>query len=301
MKKILVILLGVLFMMPLLLSAQTVKKPHLMVVPSRALMHQMELLKVDESMGMRIEIPDYNTAFLNTEFKGCIAKISELFADRDFPLEMLEQKLVAGQNDLKPFNVDLKIELNYKLVGGGMKKAVYFELTAIDAYSNKQVAASSGQGPMAVGTTTIELLTEAVLNHIDKFAGDVQKYFEVMFEKGRETELVVLSEEFSLDEEIDGMSTSDFIDEWLGNNCVNASYSVDSQDEVSFAVSQAMIPLFNDKGRSIVAYNFYQPLKKALDARLLNAGYKTKITRGAVGDKAGTKALGMATITIIAI
>ena len=113
MKKILVVLLGVLFMMPLLLSAQTVKKPHLMVIPSRALMHQMELLKVDESMGMRIEIPDYNTAFLNTEFKGCIAKISELFADRDFPLEMLEQKLVSGQNDLKPFNVDLKIELNY--------------------------------------------------------------------------------------------------------------------------------------------------------------------------------------------
>ena len=160
------------------MTAQTMKKPHLMVIPSRALMHQMELLKVDESMGMRIEIPDYNTAFLDTEFKGCIAKISELFANREFPLEMLEQKLVAGQNELKPFNVDVKIELNYKLVGDGLEDAVYFELTAIDAYSNKQVAASSGQGPKAIGATTIELLQEAVLNHIDKFAGDVQKYFE---------------------------------------------------------------------------------------------------------------------------
>lgn len=272
-----------------------------MVIPSRALMHQMNLLKVDESMGMRIEIPDYNTAFLNTEFKGCIAKISELFADRDFPLEMLEQKLIAGQNDLKPFTVDLKIELNYKLVGDGLEDAVYFELTAIDAYSNKQVAASSGQGPKAVGATTIELLHEAVLNHIDKFAGDVQRYFENMYDKGRESELLVISEDFSLDEEIDGVSTSDFIDEWLSNNCVGGSYSIDSQDEMSFSVSQSMIPLFNDKGRSIVAYNFYQPLKKALDARLLNAGYKTKITRGAVGDKAGTKALGMATITIISL
>ena len=72
-----------------LINAQSMKKPHLMVIPSRALMHQMNLLKVDESMGMRIEIPDYNRAFLNTEFKGCIARISELFADRDFPLEML--------------------------------------------------------------------------------------------------------------------------------------------------------------------------------------------------------------------
>lgn len=295
MKKIFTIIICVLMVLPI--TAQTMKKPHLMVIPSRALMHQMDLLKMDESIGRRIEIPDYNTAFLNTEFKGCIAKISELFADREFPLEMLEQKLVAGQNELKPFNVDVKIELNYKLVGDGLEDAVYFELTAIDAYSNKQVAASSGQGPKAIGATTIELLQEAVLNHIDKFAGDVQRYFEKMFEKGRETELVVISEEFSLDEEIDDISTSDFIDEWLSENCIGGSYSVDSQDEMSFTVSQAMIPLFNDKGRSIVAYNFYQPLKKALDARLESAGYKAKIMRGGLGDNA-SKTLGMATIII---
>ena len=295
MKKISAILICVLMVLPMM--SQTIKKPHLMVIPSRALMHQMDLLMKDESMGRPIEIPDYNTAFLNTEFKGCIAKISELFADREFPLEMLEQKLIAGQNELKPFNVDVKIELNYKIVGDGLEDAVYFELTAIDAYSSKQVAASSGQGPKAIGATTIELLQEAVLNHIDKFAGDIQRYFETMFEKGRETELVVISEEFSLDEEIDGISTSDFIDEWLSENCVGASYSVDSQDEMAFAVSQAMIPLFNDKGRSIVAYNFYQPLKKALDARLEGAGYKTKIMRGGLGDNA-SKTLGMATIII---
>lgn len=288
-------------MFPIVIRSQNLKKPHLMVVPSRALMHQMKLLHVDKSMGMPIEIPDYNTAFLNTDFKGCIAKISELFADRDFPLEMLEQKLIAGQNELKPFSVDLKLELNYQVQGDGLEEAVYFELTAIDAYSNKQVAASSGLGPRAVGASVIELLHEAVLNHIDKFAGDIQRYFESMFEKGRETELVVLSEEFSLDEEIDGTSTSDFIEEWLANNCVRSSYSIDSQDENSLTVSQSMIPLFNDKGRSIVAYNFYQPLKKALDARLQSAGYKAKITRGAIGDKAGTKALGMATITIEAL
>ncbi|MBO5084620.1 MAG: hypothetical protein J6C15_09045 [Bacteroidaceae bacterium] len=296
MKRLCVVALCALILLPMV--AQTMKKPHLMVVPSRALMHQMDLLNVDQSMGMRVEIPDYNTAFLNTELKGCVSKISELFADREFPLEMLEQKLVVGQNDLKPFNIDLKIELNYKIMGDGLEDAVYFELTAIDAYSNKQVAASSGQGPKAIGATTIELLTEAVLNHIDKFAGDVQKYFEKMYEKGRETELVVISEEYSLDEEIDDMTISDFIDEWLADNCMNASYSVDSQDEALFTVSQAMIPLFDEKERSITAYNFYRNLKKALDEKLESAGYKTKIVRGAVGDKAGTKALGMATIIV---
>jgi hypothetical protein len=297
MKRFFAIAICTLMLLPL--SAQQMKKPHIMVVPSRALMNNMGLLVKDESMGRPIEVPDYNTAFLNTEFKGCIAKISELFADRGFELEMLEQKLIAGQNQLKPFNIDIKFELNYKIVGDGLEDAVYFELTAIDAYSGKQVAASSGQGQSAIGATTIELLQEAVLNHIDKFAGDVQRKFESMFDKGRETELAVISEELALDdEEFEGMTLADFIDEWLSENCVGGSYSVDYQDEMTFTVSQSMIPLFDEKGKSIDAYKFYQPLKKALDARLEGSGYKTKIKRGGDGDNAA-KTLGMATITIV--
>lgn len=297
MKRVFAIALSALMLLPMV--AQTMKKPHLMVVPSDALMKQMGLLDEVQTMGRTVKVPDYSTAFLNIEFKGCVSKISELFADRGFPLEMLEESLKDGQNEMKPLSIDLKIGLTYELLGDGLEDAVYFELTAIDAYSNKQVAASSGQGPKAIGATTIELLTEAVLNHIDKFAGDVQKYFENMYEKGRETELVVISEEYSLDEEIDDLTLADFIDEWLDDNCVNASYSVDSQDETLFTVSQAMIPLFDEKGKSLVAYDFYKPLRKALNERLESVGYEAKLARGAVGEKAGTKSLGMATITII--
>lgn len=258
------------------------KKPRLVVVPSNALLSQMGLLQTTDDMGSESYIPQYKQAFLDTDLKGCIAKIAEMFNDKGFPITMLETELnrVQGKNLVIP--VDIRLELNYKINKVGPRDKLYFELTGIDNFSSKQIAGTSGESKPAIGETTVNLLQEAVLSQIDKFANDLQTTFENMAVNGRESRLTVTAtNDVSLDDDIDGGSISDFVENWLNKNCVNASFSIDSQDNLSMQVSQSMMPLFTPEGKALDAYNFYKSLAQDLQSACASKGYVVKNIRDA--------------------
>lgn len=273
----------------LLLSVSVVfgqtKKPRLVVIPSDALLLQMNLLGATDDMGEINYVQNYKSAFLDTDLKGCISKISELFQDKGFPLTMLEAELrrVQGKNLTIP--VDVRLELNYKITKQGPRDILYFELTGIDAYSSKQIAGSSGQSNPALGETKVNLLQEAVMDKIDKFAADVQTYFESLADVGRESRLTIEAEEgVEMPFEVE-----DIVDTWLQQNCINGNFSIDEVDETSIRVSQAMMPLFNANGRGMDARNFYRPLVQILKTKLesYNVSQKTS-SRTSGSDGGGT-------------
>ena len=252
----------------LLISIQALsqaKKPRLIVVPSDALMNQMGLLELVDDMGESNYIPNYKKAFLDTDLKGCIAKISEMFNDRGFPLTMLETELRNNQGRNNPITIDLRLELNYKINKQGPRDILYFELTAIDAYSSKQVGATSGQSKPAIGETKVNLLQEAVIDKIDKFANDIDTYFLSLAESGRESRLTIESETPLPDDLIDD------IEQWLSTYCVKGAFSTDNVDENIIQISQAMMPLYGIDGKPLDARKFYGPLKNVLVAHGLNA------------------------------
>ena len=255
------------------------KKPRLVVIPSDALLLQMHLLGGTDDMGEVNYVQNYKQAFLDTDLKACIAKISELFAERDFPLTMLEAELrrVQGKNLTIP--VDIRLELNYKIE----KKSsthLYFELTGIDAYSSKQIAGASGSSE-GVGMAKVDLLQEAAIDKMDKFAADLMKYFGDLAGTGRESRLTIETDGCELPSQVE-----DIVDIWLQKNCVNGSFSIDEVDETALRVSQAMMPLYNANGRGMDARNFYRPLVTELKAKLpgFNVSQKTSSkTSGADG------------------
>lgn len=245
------------------------KKPRLVVIPSDALMNQMGLLNTTDDMGEVNYVQNYKQAFLDTDLKACIAKISEIFADYGFPLTMLEAELRRAQGKNIVLNVDIRLELNYQIQRQGPRNILYFELTAIDAYSSKQVAASSGQSKPAIGETAVNLLIEAVVDKMDKFMGDVDGYFETLASVGQETRLTIESETGSLPDDL-----IDTVEDWLFNNCVNGAFTTDNVDDNRIDVSQAMKPLYGANGRPLDARNFYRPLKEIIAARGLNVQQK---------------------------
>lgn len=281
MKKILTIALVCLFSLYSVETFAQAKKPRLVVVPSDALLLQMGLLGATDDMGEMNYVQNYKQAFLDTDFKGCIAKISEMFNDRGFPLTMLEAELRRAQGKNLVIPIDIRLELNYKITKKGPQDILYFELTALDAYSSKQVGASSGQSNPAIGETKVNLLQEAVLDKIDKFAADIDNYFTGLADVGHESRLTIESE--------GGVDLNDIIDDvedWLSNNCVNGAFSTDNVDETVIQVTQAMMPLYGANGRALDARNFYKPLRDILAAKGIIA--KQKSSAATSGSGGGT-------------
>ncbi len=243
-------------------------------------------------MGEVNYVQNYKQAFLDTDLKACIAKISELFQDDGFPLTMLEAELrrVQGKNLTIP--IDVRLELNYKINKQGPKDVLYYELTGLDAYSSKQIAGSSGQSNPAIGETKVNLLQEAVKDKFRKFADDILNYFTSLAEVGRESRLTIETNGIELPSQVE-----DIVDLWLQRNCVNGSFSIDEVDEEALRASQAMMPLFNANGRGMDARNFYRPLVQELKTKL--PGYTvTQKTSSKTSQSDGGGTLGDAYILI---
>lgn len=258
------------------------KKPRLVVIPSDALMSQMGLLGVTDDMGETSYMQNYKRAFLDTDLKACISKISELFADRGFPLTMLENELRNTNRRGGGMKVDVRLELTYKINKQGPRDILYFELTAVDAYSGKQVGASSGQSAPAIGETKVNLLQEAVLSHIDKYANDIDRYFQSLASTGRESRLYIEAIDAEIPSEIE-----DLVDAWLQAKCVNGSFTIDEVTEEYIMVSQAMMPLFNENGRGVDARGFYKGLADEIQKVLPDYKVSTKASSKTSGAEGG--------------
>lgn len=266
-------------------SAQTAKKPKIIIVPSDALLNKMGLLNQSEDMGEVNYVANYKKFFLDDEAKACISKFNEMMADRGYPMISLESELKKVQSGKKlTVASDIKVGLNYNIKKRGPEKLLYAEFEAVDNYSSKPVAAASGESSPAIGVTTINLLQEAVLSNFDKFCNSLQSYFDDVIANGRETSLSLVASDIDLTEDNGGKSILDETEEWLKASCVNGAYSLDSEEENKLDFSQARIPLFDAQGKGMDARNFYKGLVKHLNSFLAPRGLKAKAKSEGLGD-----------------
>ncbi|WP_018675296.1 DUF6175 family protein [Riemerella columbina] len=281
-KKISLLLIIILGVGTLL--GQGAKKPKIMVVPSDALLNQKGLLSGGDDMGEEIFIQNYSKAFLNIELKAMISKFGEMMKERGFETVMLEQELKRNQGKGLQVNYDIKIDLTYKITQQGPRKKVYAEFSGIDIYSSKQIAASSGESAPAIGESNENLLQEAVLDKIDQFNSQLMATFNEMEANGRESRLTIISEGISLDEEINGKSILDSVEDWLSAQCVRGNFTTDDSSDSRIDISQAMMPLFGTNGKSLDARNFYKDLEKTLKNIVSSQGFKVSRTKSKLAE-----------------
>ena len=285
-------LLFVLFVMSSTTLMAQAKKPTIMVMPADAYCSRNGYVTewVDEN-GAKNTVSDIANIFKQDDvddLRLVISELSRIMAERGFPLKDLEQSLKSIQQESiemsllessssgacvtesildkvkRTANADIILDLDFTPMQKGPQRYISYNLRALDAYTNKVIAANSGVGSPSISAPINLLLEEAVLNFIDSFCAQLMSHFEDMAANGREIVLklkvwdssdITFEEEFEFEDEY--MELTDIISYWMEDNTVNHAPTRTNATENFITFEQVRIPLYRERnGR-----------QSALDAR----------------------------------
>ena len=283
------------------------KKPTLMVVPSDAWCKEHGYEQTFDNQGSSEQIPDYKAAVsTDKQLNAVISKINLLMADRGFPLKDLQQNVkslsnlsaedrlitskrsgaVITESPLdrlrRTAKADIILEIDWTVNTVGPQSSITYNLRALDAYSNKQIAGAEGTGKGSFSAELPVLLEEAVQDHMDSFVERLQTHFDDLLTNGREVVLdmrVFDTSTVDFEKEYGNYELSEVIDNWLADNCVNHRFSKSDATETMILYEQVRIPLYKANGMAQDTYGFARELARFLSAAPYNIPVKT-INRG---------------------
>jgi len=294
-----------LVLVALVASAQ-IKKPALMVVPSDVWCISNGYYTEVENMGITTKMPNYKQALQeNMGLKLAIAKINDLMAEREFPLESLEQMIKNLEQQHMEDNMttskagnelaespldevarvakcDIILELSWEVKDFGPKHSISYILEARDAYTAKSIGAAAGTGAQSFSADVDVLLEEAIVANMDNFNNRLLDHFTEMQTIGREISIDIkvfannaagidLETEFGDDELID------VIENWLQLNTVQGRFTMPYASENIANFTQVRIPVYDERGRAIDANGFAKSLAKFLKKEPYNIPAKVLV------------------------
>lgn len=270
------------------------KKPTLMVIPTEAWCYENGFSHEIENQGRKSRITDYEKAFQeNSDLLNVITKIGELMSEQGFPLkdmlssirdidrseaetEMVQSSQGSGiaetplERLMARAKADIMVELGWKINSLGPKKSITYTLRGIDAYTNKQIAATQGTGVPSLSAETPLLLQEAVVANMDIFLAQLQSHFDDLVANGREVSIICRvfdnGSGLTFEKEYDGEELTDIIDNWMSDNTVNHRYSLSDASETKLTFEQVRIPLYRANGRAMDTRTFTSQLRRFLSA-----------------------------------
>ena len=289
-----------------LVASAQIKKPALMVVPSDVWCISNGYYTEVENMGTTVKVPNYKQALQeNMGLKLAIAKINDLMAEREFPLESLEQMIKNLEQQHMEDNMttskagnelaespldevarvakcDIILELSWEVKDFGPKHSISYILEARDAYTAKSIGAAAGTGAQSFSADVDVLLEEAIVANMDNFNNRLLDHFTEMQTIGREISIDIkvfannaagidLETEFGDDELID------VIENWLQLNTVQGRFTMPYASENIANFTQVRIPVYDERGRAIDANGFAKSLAKFLKKEPYNIPAKVLV------------------------
>ena len=289
-----------------LVASAQIKKPELMVIPSDVWCITNGYYTEVENLGTITKVPDYKQALQeNMGLKLAIAKLNDLMAERQFPLQSLEQTIKnleqrrmednlttskAG-NELaespldevaRTAKCDIILELSWEVKDFGPKHSLAYILEARDAYTGKSIGAASGTGAPSFSADVDVLLEEAIVAHMDNFNNRLMDHFTEMQTIGREITLDIKvfannAAGVDLETEFDDVELIDIINDWLQVNTVQGRFSMPYASENVANFTQVRIPVYDERGRAIDANGFAKQLTKMLKKEPYNIPCKVLV------------------------
>lgn len=275
MKRFLTIIALSLLVLPVFSQA---KKPTLMVVPSDQWCNKNGYGEMVDNQGVEVFVPSYKKALIGDDnLKSVITAINGLMQDRGFTCQDLEATVASLNNqdaELSAFQsksgaqvqtnqimqlrqrarADIILELSWIVEKLGPKNAINYTLRAVDSYTNKQVASSTGTGEPSFTASVSSLLAEAVNSHIEEFCERLQNHFDDLFANGREITININvfenAEGINLETEFGGKELREIIEDWVNDNTVSHRFSLAASNEAYMQFTDVRIPMYDDNGRA---------------------------------------------------
>lgn len=272
-RRLIVAALGAALALPATAAAQ---RPRLMVFPSDNYMltHQFST-EVPQAGGRPRRMWDYERALQeDRELTEAIASIAGIFQDRGYPLTDLAQTLrtladqaarratqsAATREDpvdqiLRTARPDITLYLEFNRNRQMGQSTITFTLRAMDAYSAKEVATTTGTGEPTGSVLASVLIREAVLQRMPQFESRLMAHFTDIGTNGREVRVrVELAEGSTLE---DGLETEfadprhnnertplvEIIKDMIASNAVRGAVEF-GQSTDNFFEENVRIPLF---------------------------------------------------------
>lgn len=293
-----------LLVMLAVVSMAQAKKPTIMVMPADAYCSRNGYTTewVDEN-GNKNVVPDLTNIFKQDDIEDLrlvISELSSIMAERGFPLKDLEQTLKSIQQESiemsllesstsgayiteslldkvkRTAKADIILDLDYTVMQKGPQRYISYNMRALDAYTNKVIAANSGVGSPSTTAPINLLLEEAVLNYMDSFCAQLMAHFEDMSRNGREIVMKLrvwdnadVNFESEFDFEDDYLELTDIISYWMEDNTLNHAPTRTNATESYLVFEQVRIPLYKERnGR-----------QSALDARGFANGLRSYLKK----------------------
>ncbi len=255
-------------------------KPTIMVQPST-------LWCIDNGYYTQIEttaqgvqkIPDYKAAFEGSrELNLVVSQMGKMMSERGFPLQDMEAMInsinsdqgeeglidgeltgsVIAESPVELYNrvakADIIMTIDIASERRGPRSFTKFNIKALDAYTDKLIAAVQGVGSETSAPIEVQLST-SVNNYMDNFATQLQNHFDDLFVNGREIKVVIMCFEestinFASEFSYNGFDATlaEIVGVWFEENTVNMRYHLSSSSTNRLVFDGVRMPLM---GRSI--------------------------------------------------
>ncbi|GAB4051829.1 DUF6175 family protein [Spirosoma litoris] len=197
------------------------RKSRLMVIPADDLLKRLNCYSEKKVQGVTVVERNYLKAYSDLiDLRFACAAIAEKFAEKEFPLEDLEQTLKAIDDEkikddvqdiqtdaltqvLNQVRPDVILELSYQLQKGPSTNRLTFLLAAKDSYTRKVIATIAKPGLETLDADVPTLLTEQVELNLENFLTRLSQHGADIEHNGRTIQLTVRLEgaaDFSLDD-----------------------------------------------------------------------------------------------------
>ena len=181
---------------------------------------------------------------------------------------------------------DIIIYLNWDIKSNGPKKVLTYILEGKDAYTGKSITSVTGTSEPSFAADVTVLLHEAVVANIDNFNVGLQRYFEDLFENGREVAIdfrVFADNAMGIDFESEigpsKIELAEIIDDWMASNTVQGRFSKTGSSENYISYEQVRIPLYKSNGVALDTESWIRQLRNILRKEPYNIPVKL-INRG---------------------